>query len=155
MMRLPAMVYVATEPVNLHFSFDRLAGIVREQLGGDPRSEALFVFHNRRRTHAKILWHDGRGYWLLYKRLDRGTYRIPLAIPPGAPSVNSTTWIGGAARGRYEATRKVFPAWSCRRFRAAIPVTPLMRRWGWFPLVHGRQGTIFVPWTQGPVSSRT
>ena len=34
MMRLPAMVYVATEPVNLHFSFDRLAGIVREQLGG-------------------------------------------------------------------------------------------------------------------------
>jgi transposase len=87
MMRLPTMVYVATEPVNLHFSFDRLAGIVREQLGGDPRSEALFVFHNRRRTHAKILWHDGRGYWLLYKRLDRGTYRIPLAIPPGAPSV--------------------------------------------------------------------
>ncbi|MFC1611547.1 IS66 family insertion sequence element accessory protein TnpB [Myxococcota bacterium] len=87
MMRLPTEVYVATEPVNLHFSFDRLAGIVREQLGGDPRSEALFVFHNRRRTHVKILWHDGRGYWLLYKRLDRGTYRIPLTIPPGARSV--------------------------------------------------------------------
>ncbi len=87
MMRLPATVYVATEPVNLHFSFDRLAGIVREQLGEDPHREALFVFHNRRRTHVKILWHDGRGYWLLYKRLDRGTYRIPLTIPPGAQSV--------------------------------------------------------------------
>lgn len=87
MMRLPAEIYVATEPVNLHFSFDRLAGIVREQLGSNPRGEAVFVFHNRRRTHVKILWHDGGGYWLFYKRLDRGTYRIPLAIPPGAQSV--------------------------------------------------------------------
>jgi len=84
---LPTAVFVATEPVNLHLSFDRLAGIVREQLGGDPRTEAVFVFHNRRRTHVKILWHDGRGYCLLYRRLDRGTYRIPLAIPPGAHSV--------------------------------------------------------------------
>jgi transposase len=90
MIDLPACVYIATEPVNLHLSFDRLAGIVREQLGGDPRGEAIFVFHNRRRTHVKILWHDGRGYWILYKRLDRGTYRIPLAIPPDASSVEIT-----------------------------------------------------------------
>lgn len=87
MLSLPADIYVAIQPVNLHLSFDRLAGIVREQLGDDPRREALFMFHNRRRTHVKILWHDGNGYWLLYKRLDRGTYRIPLAIPPGAHSV--------------------------------------------------------------------
>lgn len=90
MMELPFTVYVATEPVNLHLSFDRLAGIVRQQLGGDPRSEALFVFHNRRRTHAKILWHDGSGYWILYKRLDRGTYRIPLRIPEDARYVKAT-----------------------------------------------------------------
>lgn len=83
----PAEIYVATEPVNLHFSFDRLAGVVREQLGADPRGPALFVFHNKRRTHLKLLWHDATGYALLYKRLDRGTYRIPLAIPPGAASV--------------------------------------------------------------------
>jgi len=38
------------EPVNLHLSFDRLAGIVRAELGGDPRSEAAFVLHNRRQT---------------------------------------------------------------------------------------------------------
>ena len=71
MIRLPSTVYVATEPVNLHLSFDRLAGIVRQQLGGDPRSDALFVFHNRRGTHAKILLHDGSGYWILYKREGR------------------------------------------------------------------------------------
>lgn len=87
MISFPAQIFVATGPVNLHYSFDRLAGIVRDQLGGDPRGEALFVFHNRRRTHVKMLWYDQRGYVLLYKRLDRGTYRIPLAIPPGAKSV--------------------------------------------------------------------
>lgn len=111
MMRLPATVYVATEPVNLHFSFDRLAGIVREQLGEDPRREAIFVFHNRRRTHVKILWHDGRGYWLLYKRLDRGTYRIPLTIPPGAQSVKVsrrelTILLRGIDRGLLRSARR-------------------------------------------------
>ena len=87
MIRLPKTIYIATAPVNLHFSFDRLAGIVRTELGDDPKSDAAFVFYNRRRTHVKILLHQERGYWLLYKRLDRGTYRIPLTIPSGATSV--------------------------------------------------------------------
>ena len=86
-MKLPSSIFVATAPVNLHLSFDRLAGIVRELLGGDPRADAMYVFHNRRCTHAKILWHDGSGYCLLYKRLDRGAYRIPMAIPAGAHHV--------------------------------------------------------------------
>jgi transposase len=88
MIRLPATLYVAIEPVNLHLSFDRLAGIVREQLGGDPRAEAAFIFHNRRGTHLKVLWFDGSGYCILYKRLDRGVYRIPVAIPARATRVS-------------------------------------------------------------------
>lgn len=88
MIRLPATIYVATAPIDLHFSFDRLAGIVREQLGGDPRGEAVFVFHNRARTHLKLLWHDGFGYSVVYRRLDRGTYRIPLAVPADAKHVS-------------------------------------------------------------------
>ncbi|WP_437328865.1 IS66 family insertion sequence element accessory protein TnpB [Sorangium sp. So ce381] len=34
-----------------------------------------------------MLWHDGSGYWVVYKRLDRGSYRIPLAIPSNAAHV--------------------------------------------------------------------
>jgi len=88
MISLPAAIYVATAPIDLHFSFDRLAGIVRDRLGGDPRSATLFVFHNRARTHLKLLWHDGTGYCVLYKRLDRRTLRIPLATSPGATHVS-------------------------------------------------------------------
>ena len=46
MIKLPDTIYVSTAPTNMHLSFDRLAGLVRDQLGGDPRGEALFVFHN-------------------------------------------------------------------------------------------------------------
>jgi transposase len=87
-LKLPSTLWVATAPINLRLSFDRLAAIVRAELGGDPQGPLLVMFHNRRRTHAKLLWHDGRGYCLFYKRLDRGrTFRIPLPIPPDARSV--------------------------------------------------------------------
>lgn len=88
MIRLPTTIYVATAPIDLRLSFDRLAGLVRDRLGADPRGEALYVFHNRSRTHLKLLWHDGTGYCVVYKRLDRGTYRIPLAIPADAVRVS-------------------------------------------------------------------
>ena len=87
MIRLPSHVLLATEPVNLHLSFDRLAGIVREHLGGEPRADTLVVFHNRRRTHLKLLWHDGQGYVIYYTRLDRGRWHIPLPVPPDARSI--------------------------------------------------------------------
>jgi transposase len=88
MIRFPTTILVATVPIDLRLSFDRLAGIIREQLGSDPKSGLLVVFHNRARTHLKLFWHDGSGYCVFYKRLDRRTYRIPLAIPPGARHVS-------------------------------------------------------------------
>lgn len=86
-MKFAAQVYVATQPVSLHLSFDRLAGLVRDALGADPRAGQAFLFHNKRATHVKILWHDGRAYRVLYCRLDRGRFRIPMPIPVGAPRV--------------------------------------------------------------------
>lgn len=87
MIRLPQLIYVASAPTNMHLSFDGLAGIVRGALGGDPKGDALFVFHNTARTLLKFLWHDHKGYCVFYRRLDRGTYRLPLVVPPGASTV--------------------------------------------------------------------
>jgi len=105
MIRIPTIILVATAPIDLRFSFDRLAGIIREQLGGDPKSGSLVVFHNRARTHLKMLWHDGSGYCVFYKRLDRGAYRIPLAIPAGARHVSvSAREVSVLLEGINEAT---------------------------------------------------
>lgn len=88
-MRLPGTIFVATEPVNMQLSFDRLAGLVRERFGHDPRTPAVFVFVNKRGTHIKLLWHDGTGYRILFKRLDRrcGRFRLPHTMPDGSRHV--------------------------------------------------------------------
>ena len=101
MIRLPPVIYLASAPVNLRLSFDRLGGIVRDVLGHEPRTEAAFVFHNKARTHVKILWHDGRGYCVLFKRLDRGTFRIQRIITDliRNPSLSSATELGALFEG--------------------------------------------------------
>jgi transposase len=74
-------VFVALDPIDLRFSFDRLSGLAKEQVGYDPRSGALFVFFGRRRDALKILFFDGSGLCVFYKRLDKGTFRLPEAAP--------------------------------------------------------------------------
>ena len=77
-------IFVALEPIDLRFSFDRLSGIALDQIGYDPRSGALFVFYSRRRDALKVLFFDGSGMCQFYKRLDRGTFKVPDAPTDGA-----------------------------------------------------------------------
>ena len=80
-------IFVGLTPVDLRWGFDRLAGLVEEQIGRRARSGALFVFFGRRRAALKILFYDGGGLCLYYKRLDEGTFRIPEMLRPGVTSV--------------------------------------------------------------------
>lgn len=70
-------VFIGVEPVDLRWGFDRLAGLATERIGREARSGALFVFFGKRRTALKVLFYDGSGMCLFYKRLDRGTFRLP------------------------------------------------------------------------------
>ncbi|HSY23776.1 MAG TPA: IS66 family insertion sequence element accessory protein TnpB [Polyangiaceae bacterium] len=72
-------IFVALEPVDMRYSFDRLSGLAREQVGYDARSGALFLFFGRRRDSLKILFFDGSGMCQFYKRLDAGTFGLPQA----------------------------------------------------------------------------
>ena len=87
MMPDDAEVYLGTESIDMRWSFDILCGLVRERLDGDPRSGALFVFVGRRGDRVKVLFYDATGYCILYKRLDRGTFRLPEVVEPGATRV--------------------------------------------------------------------
>jgi transposase len=49
-------VFVALEPVDMRFGFERLAGLVRERLGHEARGGALFVFVGKRRETLKVLF---------------------------------------------------------------------------------------------------
>ena len=80
-------IFVGLEPIDLRWGFDRLAGLVRERVGREPRGGALYVFFGRRRDALKILFFDGTGMCQLYKRLDRGTFRVPEPDDADATSV--------------------------------------------------------------------
>ena len=59
--------------------FDGLAAMVQQQLAEDPFSGQLFVFRGRRGDRVKILWWDGDGLCLFYKRLENGRFVWPTA----------------------------------------------------------------------------
>ena len=74
-------IFISTQPTDMRKGFDGLSAIVEHQWDATPLSGDLFVFSNRRRTLLKILYWDGDGYAIWYKRLERGGFRIP---PPTA-----------------------------------------------------------------------
>lgn len=80
-------IYLALSPVDLRKGFDLLAGLVREQLAGDARAGDLYIFLNKSRTRLKALFYDRTGYCVLYKRLDRGTFPMPVVIEPRSSRV--------------------------------------------------------------------
>lgn len=70
--RVPVFAY--RRPADLRKGFEGLSGLVREALGQNPLSGALYLFTNRRRTTAKVLHFDGSGLGLYIKRLARGRF---------------------------------------------------------------------------------
>lgn len=51
--------------------------LVQSSFALDPFSDAAFVFCNRKRDRIKILEWDTDGFWLYFKRLERGRFRWP------------------------------------------------------------------------------
>jgi transposase len=70
-------IYLATGATDLRRSIDGLAALVRERFDLDPLSGHLFLFRNRRGDRLKILAWDHGGFWVLYKRLEQGTFAWP------------------------------------------------------------------------------
>lgn len=75
----PSRILVATTPVDFRKSIDGLVALVELQLREQPLSGQMFVFTNRRRNGLRLLvWSHG-GFVLVYKKLERGRFRLPKA----------------------------------------------------------------------------
>lgn len=70
-------VYLASGATDLRKSIDGLAALVQVTFHLDPCGAALFVFCNRGRDKLKILEWDQNGFWLHYRRLERGHFQWP------------------------------------------------------------------------------
>lgn len=79
-MMLPAnrvRILVATAPVDFRKGHDGLAALVSNVLGEQPFSGTVFVFRSKRLDRLKMLYWDGSGLVMTYKRLEDHRFAWP------------------------------------------------------------------------------
>jgi transposase len=71
-------IFVCTHCVDMRKSIDGLSMLISDCSQTASLSSSAFVFINRAKDKIKILVKERNGYCLLYKRLDRGCFKINL-----------------------------------------------------------------------------
>ena len=84
-------VFLCTRPTDLRKGFDGLSGLVQECFSQDLLTGHLFLFLNRRRDRIKILYFDGDGLAIWYKRLEVGSFQ---QLRPSASAGHATGAAG-------------------------------------------------------------
>lgn len=77
MIPTPPRILLSTAPADFRNSIDGLAALVQLRLRESPLSGTMFVFRNKTGNALKLLvWSHG-GFVLVYKKLERGRFRVP------------------------------------------------------------------------------
>lgn len=84
MLTIPANahLFLCHTPVRMHKSFEGLSAIVEQMFPGELLSGAFFIFLSRRKDHMKVLYWDGDGFVIFYKRLEKGSFAVKKDGPP-------------------------------------------------------------------------
>jgi len=70
-------VWLYPKPVDFRKQMDGLVILVADHLKLNPTSGQLFVFRNVNGDKIKLLWWERNGFWLCYKRLEKGRLKFP------------------------------------------------------------------------------
>lgn len=103
-------VYLACGSTDMRKSIDGLAAIVQVGFSLDPFSSCLFVFCNKNRNKLKILKWEHNGFWLYYRRLEKGIFQWPKDSNNSTLAINirELNWLlDGLSLDQHQAHRKV------------------------------------------------
>ena len=70
-------IVVATRPVDFRRGHDGLAAVVKRTLRRDPFTGTVFVFRAKRADRLKLIFWDGTGLVMIYKRLEKQGFAWP------------------------------------------------------------------------------
>ena len=70
-------IFVATDPVDFRKGHNGLAALVQNHLHKDPFTGTVYVFRSKRADRLKLLYWDGSGLVMAYKRLEEHTFKWP------------------------------------------------------------------------------
>ena len=70
-------ILVATKPVDFRKGHDGLAALAQSMLAEDPFTGTIFVFRSKRADRLKLLFWDGSGLVMAYKRLEADSFTWP------------------------------------------------------------------------------
>jgi len=70
--------YLHRSPTDMRKGFDSLSGIVTSQMQMDILNGSVFIFINKKHNQVKLLLWEGDGFAIYYKRLEKGTYELPV-----------------------------------------------------------------------------
>ena len=73
--------HLYSQPTDMRKSFDGLSAVVQNALDSNPLNGDVFIFINRRRDKIKLLHWQGISFTLYYKRLEEGTFEVPIYDP--------------------------------------------------------------------------
>jgi transposase len=71
-------IWLYSHPVDFRKQIDGLVMLVASDLPGTVTSGELYIFRNRAGDKIKLLWYDENGFWLCYKRLEKGRLKFPV-----------------------------------------------------------------------------
>jgi transposase len=96
---LQTKIFMALEPIDMRRGFDSLAAWVDQNLGRKVLDGDVFLFLSKRRDRLKILWWEGDGYSLFYKRLEVGTFEMPQHAESAKELIIDATTLSLLLRG--------------------------------------------------------
>jgi transposase len=96
---LRTKIFMACDPIDMRRGFDSLAAWVDLNLGRKVLDGDVFLFLSKRRDRIKIMWWEGDGYCLFYKRLEVGTFEMPKHDTTAKELVIDSTTLSLLLRG--------------------------------------------------------
>jgi transposase len=70
-------IWLYPNPIDFRKQIDGIVMLIADHLQLNPTLGQLFLFRNRHANKIKVLWWDRNGFWLCYKRLEKGRLKFP------------------------------------------------------------------------------